>query len=193
MKKINKIVGSIIMTLTVGLSLVSCKDYDDKMENSKTTTITQNNAQNQNNTQTTQNNAQNQNNTQMANPFIDCNSLLEASNITGFEIDVPDYLSHTLNLANIRVMNREMIEVIYTGDSEKLCIRKAIGNKDISGNYNSFSDIHEIQLDDSMVTFKGNNGKVNVATWIDDEYSFSVDSTKGLTKQEMISLVSEIE
>lgn len=170
-----KKIVNIIMTLTICFSFVSCGNSNKELnpsQNDKKPGMTSK--------------------VEIPNPFIECNTLSEASNITGFDIEIPNIVLNDVKETNIRVMNKEMIEVVYSNDSEKICIRKAMGNEDISGNYNSFEESYEIPVNDLTVTFKGNGGKVNIATWINGEYAFSVDSMKGLTKEDMINMISNI-
>ena len=74
-----------------------------------------------------------------------------------------------------------MIEVIFQNDDE-IRFRKGLGDEDISGNYNDFSEKSDVNVDGSTVQMKGSDGKVNLATWSADGYSYSIDSTEAMDK-----------
>ena len=68
---------------------------------------------------------------------------------------------------------------------------KGKGLEDISGDYNVYEDVYKVKIFDEEVTFKGNEGYVDLALWEFGEYSYSV-SIPGLTEEEMIKVVKEV-
>lgn len=131
--------------------------------------------------------------TMIASPFIDCNSIDEAAAITGFGMTVPDSVNGN-EIDHISTISRDTIQVIYgAGHDNSTYIRKAEGSDDISGDYNTYRQKKQITVNGASVTLKGNNGKINVATWSDNGYSYSINVSKGFDESYITDLISMIE
>lgn len=168
MKKIIAIIVGIVMAL----SMVACSDKTNDPSNSGSNS---------------------KGSVQVPNPFVTCKSLDEASDIAGFNMNSPENIPNWVNKTTIRAVKDSMIEIIYSGDDEnKLCIRKALGNEDISGDYNNYEKTTEIEVDNFTVTVKGNGENINVATWILGEYSFALTSNIGITQEDLTFIISTI-
>lgn len=131
--------------------------------------------------------------TMIASPFIDCNSIDEAAAITGFGMTVPDSVNGN-DIDHISTISREIIQVIYGADYDNSTyIRKAEGSDDISGDYNTYHQKKQITVNGASVTLKGNNGKINLATWSSNGYSYSISAVKGFDESYITDLISMIE
>ena len=69
----------------------------------------------------------------------------------------------------------------------------AEGSDDISGDYNTYRQKKQITVNGASVTLKGNNGKINVATWSSNGYSYSINVGKGFDESYITDLISMIE
>ena len=112
-------------------------------------------------------------NTQIPNPFIDCETLADAAALAGFDIIVPDSVDGYEERA-ITAMEKDMIQVLYLHGDDQICVRKAAGDEDCSGDYNAYSEEKTVTVGDREVTLRGNNGKVMVAVWSEGGYSYSI-------------------
>lgn len=131
--------------------------------------------------------------TMIASPFIDCNSIDEAAAITGFGMTVPDSVNGN-EIDHISTISRDTIQVIYgAGHDNSTYIRKAEGSDDISGDYNTYHQKKQITVNGASVTLKGNNGKINVATWSSNGYSYSINVGTGFDESYITDLISMIE
>lgn len=150
--------------------------------------------------------------TQVANPFSEYNTVEEAEKAAGFSIEVPDEALGYLN-RTIRVLadsSQPMIEVIYYPASEEagqvaqdssgattdqVCIRKAVGTGDISGDYNEYDDVHvEAGTGDAPeVTVKGNGTNYYLAVWEKDGYAYSVFASQGACINDILNLVDGVQ
>ncbi len=131
--------------------------------------------------------------TMIASPFIDCKSIDEAAAITGFGMTVPDSVNGN-EIDHISTISRDTIQVIYgAGHDNSTYIRKAEGSDDISGDYNTYRQKKQITVNGASVTLKGNNGKINVATWSSNGYSYSINVGKGFDESYITDLISMIE
>ena len=138
--------------------------------------------------------------TQMANPFIDCEAMEEAEEAAGFGMEAPEEIDGYAD-SLIQAVNGQMVQVIYfekaadyQDDQATLMIRKKIGQEpDVSGDYNEYSQTVSDEIDGRDVTFKGDDDQVNVAIWLSDDYSYSIDTVKPMSREQMSAIVKIVE
>ena len=118
-------------------------------------------------------------NTQISNPFQECANLDEAAKLAGFPLTVPNAPT------SVQVMDGTMIQADYENG---MCIRKAPGSEDISGDYNDYS---QVETKDGL-TLKGEGDTVSLALWTKDGYSYSVSVANALSKTDMLALIADI-
>lgn len=122
---------------------------------------------------------------QLANPFTDTDTLEEAQEIAGFEMEVPAAVS-PYTAISYRAIEGEMLEIIFSdrNGEEGYRIRKAAGEDDISGDYNEYAKEKTVRLSDgTKVTLRGDKEDAwSVAVWTADAedeesaYSFAICS-----------------
>lgn len=137
---------------------------------------------------------------QMANPWIDYQSLEEAAAAADVSIAIPEKALSELDAeaANYRAIPGSLLEVIcrnQAGD-EVLRIRKAPASAedgDISGDYNSYEQVEELEDGGRSYRLSGNSGKISLATWTEAGCSFAVSAAgEGLDRNELLQLLREI-
>ena len=76
----------------------------------------------------------------------------------------------------------------------KLCVRKAVGTDDPSGDYNEYDTVETVTVEDVDVTVKGNGDSVSLAVWNNGSYAWSIGiyGSDGLTRQEMETLIAAV-
>lgn len=128
------------------------------------------------------------NNAEIANPIVEHAALEEAIETAGFDFAVPDTIDG-YGSRKIMTIDKKTIQVVYSGEKERLTVRKAEGNGDISGDYNVYSENNVISVDGIEITLKGNEGEANTAVWADNGYSFSITSEDAMSRDEIIELI----
>ncbi len=130
---------------------------------------------------------------QITNPFSEAATLEDAAAVTGFPLTVPDAPKDYPDTV-IRVMNKEMIEVIYEkGTDEGYRIRKAAGSSEIAGDYNTYENSETVTVGNYTITLKGNGGTYSVASWTSDGYSYAVDAEgHPLSLEAMTGIISAV-
>lgn len=129
---------------------------------------------------------------EIPNPFADCETLEEATGITGFDMAVPETLEG-YDRPTVQVMSGTMIQVVYRNDKgESVSIRKAPGSDDISGDYNEYAQNDTVSAGGLAVSMKGEQDLVHLATWTDDGYTYAVSVSSGLSESAMTELIAEI-
>ena len=164
-----------ILCAATMLSMAACGEKQDKTIGAETTSQTV--AENEDKIPTDGTVATEEiligDNTQIPNPFVDCDTLADAAALAGFDIIVPDSVDGYEERA-ITAMENDMIQVLYLHGDDQVCIRKAVGDEECSGDYNVYSEEKTVTVGDKEVTLRGNNGKVMVAVWTEDGYSYSI-------------------
>ena len=129
---------------------------------------------------------------QIPNPWKEYTSVKDAENAVGFSVKLPKKIrGYTKDM--IQAVDGLVLQVFYKSGDKEILIRKALVSqgKDISGDYNVYTDVYQVKAFGEEVTLKGNDGRVDLALWTLGEYSYSV-SVQGLTEDEMINLVKKV-
>lgn len=130
---------------------------------------------------------------QIPNPFVECETLGEAEKLAGFSISVPEKISDQTGERLIQAVKDDLIEVIYHSGEEEVRIRKAPGSEDISGDHNEYAESADETVDDLRVTMRGEGGLVRAAFWTDGDFSFSITSSQGLSREDAAALVRSVQ
>lgn len=129
---------------------------------------------------------------QIPNPFVEYETLAEAAKAAGVELTAPEAVNGS-DRRVFQAIENDLLEVIYRkGEAETARIRKATGTGDVSGDYNVYAEINTTAVDGIQVTLKGDAGKVSLATWTVEGYTYSVSVEGGISAAEMSRLVSGI-
>ena len=130
----------------------------------------------------------------LANPWQECSSMAQAESLAGFSFAISDSAlpeGYGPEAAYIQVIAGSMIEVDYDGErGGSVCLRKAAGTDDVSGDYNSYDLTQTSRIAGQDVTLRGAEDAWYVATWTRDGYSFAVVSTSALTTSQVETLVA---
>lgn len=134
--------------------------------------------------------------TEIPDPYTEYSVMEEATKAVGFEVTVPDTIDgYATRIIRVDAESK-LIEVVYTNNEDaKICIRKAAGSNDISGDYTSYSQNNTVTINNLSVIMKGDNDVVSVATWADNGYTYSVGAymQTGLSVATITGLISSIQ
>lgn len=129
----------------------------------------------------------------MPNPFTDHDTLKEAEEAAGFQLQTPDEIDG-VKAAAFRNLDQELLEVIYLdGETEAARVRKGTGNEDISGDYNKYSDVKDVDVNGKTVTIKGTADGYVLAVWNDGGYAYAVSVEKSCSQEELTGLVEQVQ
>ncbi len=129
----------------------------------------------------------------MPNPFTDHDSLKEAEEDAGFKLQTPEEIDGVKAVA-FRNLDQELLEVIYLDrETEVARVRKGTGNEDISGDYNKYTAVKDVDVNGKSVTIKGTADGYVLAVWNDGEYAYSVSVEKAHSQEELTGLVEQVQ
>lgn len=128
------------------------------------------------------------NSTQIPNPFTDQDSLEQATKAAGFDLTVPEDVNGSPR-HSIQTLGDQMIQVFYGDADHAVCIRKAPGSEDISGDYSVYTQTNTAAVNGASVTTKGENDLIYLALWTNDGYTYSISARSGMRDADMIALI----
>jgi hypothetical protein len=116
---------------------------------------------------------------QIPNPWTEYKSAEEAGKEAGLAFDVPEKLGEN-SISLIQSMDG-LAEVTYGSGDNEISYRKGRGTEDISGDYNNYNEMTEMDINGMTITLRGNDGRIFGAVWDDGEYSYSYYVTNGVS------------
>lgn len=115
-------------------------------------------------------------------------SLAELAKAVGFDIKAPTVPAGYEADAYIDISG-ELAEVFYVKGDDMLVYRVSRGEGDNSGDYNTYSNKKTVDVNGVSVELRGND-KVNVATWSNGGFAYSVSAKQGISETEVVAVVS---
>lgn len=125
---------------------------------------------------------------QIPNPLTGHESLAELAKAVGFDIKAPTVPAGYEADAYIDISG-ELAEVFYVKGDDTLVYRVSRGEGDNSGDYNTYSGKKTVDVNGVSVELRGND-KVNVATWSNGGFAYSVSAKQGISETEVAAVVS---
>lgn len=142
-----------------------------------------------------QNEAGGQAGAMIGNGMVEVDSLKELSQALGFS--VPEIKNIPFEVTGTVYTNgwNEFAQVEYQGKSqeEAVLFRKARGTDDISGDYNVYSDVKEVTVNNMAVTLKGENGTYSLAIWQQDGFAYSLSYEPGGSEDAFAMMIESIQ
>ena len=117
-------------------------------------------------------------------------SLAELAKAVGFDIKAPTVPAGYEADAYIDISG-ELAEVFYVKGDDMLVYRVSRGEGDNSGDYNTYSNKKTVDVNGVSVELRGND-KVNVATWSNGGFAYSVSAKQGISETEVAAVVSSV-
>lgn len=124
--------------------------------------------------------------------IVEYSSIEEMSEAIGFPVKEINNIPFKVEQVQYTAYWKELAQVQYTGKSNTAVLRMAAHDEEVSGDYNEYSSIKSLTVNGDSVTFKGNGGKYVLAIWQDGGYSYSVQFTKAISEQELLTTVQSV-
>ena len=115
-------------------------------------------------------------------------SLAELAKAVGFDIKALTVPAGYEADAYIDISG-ELAEVFYVKGDDTLVYRVSRGEGDNSGDYNTYSNKKTVDVNGVSVELRGKD-KVNVATWSNGGFAYSVSAKQGISETEVAAVVS---
>lgn len=128
----------------------------------------------------------------MPNPWTDYDSLDEAEKAAGFTVAVPEKIDGFDEVSYRYCKDTGLLEVIFNKGDSEIRFRKALGSDDVSGDYTLYPEVSTLNIDGSSVITKGSDGKIQLAVWNGNGYTYSVTNTDGLSRDVISEYITEM-
>ncbi len=131
----------------------------------------------------------------VGNGMVEVDSLAELSQSIGFSVleikNIPFEVTSTVYTNGWN----EFAQVEYQGGSqeEAVLFRKARGTDDISGDYNVYSDVKEITVNEVSVTLKGDEGQYKLAIWQQDGFAYSLSYEPDGSEDVFVEMIQSVQ
>lgn len=131
---------------------------------------------------------------QIPNPIVEYNTVKEAAKAANIKVTLPSYITEKYNVDSISVVSNKLLQIFYKNNDDKILLRmgKFSSDDDISGDYNIYEKEESIESDILKINVRENKGLVYVAEWSRDDMRYSISSSKGLNKDELLKIVNSI-
>ena len=105
---------------------------------------------------------------------VECASIKELSETVGFTVE--DVTLAAADPEQIQYLSffGKIAQISVQGSGQNFTFRKAEGNDDVSGDYNSYEDEKIVKAEGIDVTLKGEGGEVLLAIWQENGFSYSI-------------------
>ena len=86
----------------------------------------------------------------------------------------------------------EMTQITYRSGDNSVTLRKAHGDEDVSGDYNDYETVREVQTGMVSVVLKGEGESFSLALWQQNGFSYALSFEPGISEQMVMKLVNGI-
>lgn len=132
--------------------------------------------------------------TQIVNGIVECPDAESLEQAVGFSVPQLKTLPFAADTVVYTSYWGEMAEVQYNGGTESVCLRKAPGEESVSGDYNEYAAMQQVEIGDAKAVLKGSQeGSYRLAEWQKDGYSYSLQTTEEFPLEWWKSAMEEIE
>lgn len=134
----------------------------------------------------------NNENVECGSSFIEeFNTISEIKEKVGYNFEYPKFIPNGYKIDSINLMFNSFIQISYVNGDMIIDYRTQNENGDISGDYNIYEDVENINIDGREICIKGNDNKFYTAVYT-GENSFSIYATQGLDKESLIEIIKSI-
>ena len=126
---------------------------------------------------------------QIPNPIVTYETIDEAQEALDFEPVLPEKINEDYKISHICVIDKKLFQVTFKNGTDEVLYRMSKGSEDISGDYNEYELTRDIDVDGIKAVFKGNADKVYVMTWSNDDFSYSISFTAGISEENAKELI----
>ncbi|MDY6324008.1 MAG: DUF4367 domain-containing protein [Catonella sp.] len=115
----------------------------------------------------------------------------ELSKAAGFKVTDLQNIPFTVTDTSYQFLFGSMAEIDYTGaGGESISYRVSEGTDDNSGDYTEYEKVENEEINGITYKFSGDGKLVNLITWTDGKYAYSISITEGTTEENALKLIN---
>lgn len=130
--------------------------------------------------------------TGISSPIEEFKTIKEAQNVLDFNVTFPKEIPSQYDIEYISTISKELFQICYTDGKDELLYRMGQGVNNISGDYNNYKNNNIVEIDDKKIKLSGNDDFIKLATWNVNDMSYSISSSNGISKDEMINIIKSV-
>ncbi|MCI3010056.1 hypothetical protein FBD77_18940 [Clostridium butyricum] len=130
--------------------------------------------------------------TGISSPIEEFKTIEEAQNVLDFNVTFPKEIPSQYDIEYISTISKELFQICYTDGKDELLYRMGQGVNNISGDYNNYKNNNIVEIDDKKIKLSGNDDFIKLATWNVNDMSYSISSSNGISKDEMINIIKSV-
>lgn len=129
--------------------------------------------------------------TQMPNSFTEYKTIDEAKKAVGFKAVTPASLPEGYKFDSVSVMGSDFLQVFYKNEDKEILYRVAVGNEDISGDYNTYKKTESLKAGEYTVTVRRSEESSSVI-WTDGDFTYAIEANGSLSDKEITQIIASI-
>ena len=130
--------------------------------------------------------------TGISSPIEEFKTIEEAQNVLDFNVTFPKEIPSQYDIEYISTISKELFQICYTDGKDELLYRMGQGVNNIRGDYNNYKNNNIVEIDDKKIKLSGNDDFIKLATWNVNDMSYSISSSNGISKDEMINIIKSV-
>ncbi|WP_315078813.1 hypothetical protein [uncultured Clostridium sp.] len=120
-------------------------------------------------------------------------NLDELNSNLDFSIKTPQEVIENKDIKNINLKENNNILISYENSDVKLDLEvKKEVSKEEKINDSKYEIEKNININDKIVSLKGNDEVINTANWSDEDLSYSINSDKGISEDKVIKIIGSV-
>ena len=123
------------------------------------------------------------------NPIESFDTIDEAQKALKYKVIVPKELLGKYNIKYINTISRELFQICYINKGNDILFRMGQGVDDISGDYNDYKTNIIVNINGRNIKLKGNDNLIKVATWSENNMSYSISVDNGMKQDDIIKII----
>lgn len=131
----------------------------------------------------------------MPNPIKDFDTVEEAQKSLGFDTKVPTTVPEGFKATYFETISDDMLQIIYSNGKDEVYYRtakKTSDTEDITGDYNTYKEEKNIEVNGTSVTVKGDGKKYYNALCTKDDMIYSLFARDGLELEQVEEFLSDL-
>ncbi|MDR5588682.1 hypothetical protein [Clostridium aquiflavi] len=120
-------------------------------------------------------------------------NLDELNSNIDFSIKTPQEVIENKDIKNINLKENNNILISYENSNVKLDleVKKELSKEDNTSNF-KYEIEKSLNINDKIVSLKGNDDVINAAKWNDNDLSYSINSDKGISEENTIKIIESV-
>ena len=125
-------------------------------------------------------------------PIEEFKTIEEAQKVLDFNITFPKEIPSEYDIEYISTISKKLFQICYTDGKDEVLYRMGQGVNNISGDYNNYKNNNIVEIDDKKIKLSENDDFIKLATWNVNDMSYSISSSNGISKDEMINIIKSV-